>query len=378
MTIQNARLRAQHICWYIIAASALVALLSFLVPVVATVQQPFVAHLRTAIALFAALPFIGASVWLMASLGRFKPGVRKAYTMASIGMILLAAGITQLPILGLFDLWNSAWALSGAVGVIFIAGAMLTYFGMRMLTRILDLKTHVTKSWLVVMIAVVFAVLSYFVSPYLVQYDNVKDINSYLAAIGFAGVFMAATAILAYRVSSVIGASYHTAMKIFAFGNGALAFEAFHEYTQSYFMNNGTPYNDYGFYMWPFMTAAVIMVFAAKEFSLINAEADDGNHPAELDDSVYIDSVITTAALVSRPQDVDGILTGLRSITARLSADSISLTNEDKNHLVAVYRQLEDYLTHGNDPLRTFTAEQVRSRLNQEFVAVVATQTNRP
>jgi hypothetical protein len=130
--------------------------------------------------------------------------------------------------------------------------------------------------------------------------------------------------------------------------------------------------------MWPFMTAAVIMVFAAKEFSLINAEADDGNHPAELDDSVYIDSVITTAALVSRPQDVDGILTGLRSITARLSADSISLTNEDKNHLVAVYRQLEDYLTHGNDPLRTFTAEQVRSRLNQEFVAVVATQTNRP
>lgn len=368
MVPQNTKRR---VTWIILGACISLSLLSFFIPAVSTVQEPFQAHLRTSIALIAALPFMAAAVWFMASLGRFKSGVRVAYTLLGIGMILLAAGLGQLPVLGLFDLWNSAWAQSGAVGIIFIGGAILSYLGLRKFARLLHIRGRIGLVWLVLGAAITVAVLSYFLSPYLVQYDNVKDVNSYLAAIGFAAVFMTASAILTYRVTGVIGESYRHAMKILLASQWVLAFEAWHEYIQTYFMNNGTPYNDYGFYMWPFVVSAFIVVFASEAFARIGTIPGLGTQTAEFNDREYIDSIITIAALVSQPRDIDEILVGLRAITARLSPNAVTLTSDDKKQLLMVYKKLEDYLTEGQDPLRTFSRDEIRARLNEHFVAAL-------
>lgn len=371
MVPQNSRNTKRQITWIILSACVGVALLSFLVPAVSTVQQPFAAHLRTAIALLAALPFMAAAIWFMVSLGLFKSGVRFAYRMFGIGMILFAAGIAQLPILGLFDLWNTAWAQSGAVAVIFIAGAALMYVAMCKLAKLLHIRGLITSVWFVVSVAFVFAVLTYFVSPFLVQYHNVKDVESYLAAVGFAAIFMTAGPIVTSKVKRAIGESYSHAMKILLAAQWVLAFEGWHEYIQSYFMNNGTPYNDYGFYMWPFVLTAFIMLFASEAFARITVVPSLAVQTSEFNDREYIDSIITTAALASQPGDIDEILVGLRGITARLSSDTSPLTAEDKKELLEVYAKLETYLTSGRDPLRTFSRDEIRARLNEHFVAVL-------
>jgi hypothetical protein len=163
-------------------------------------------------------------------------------------------------------------------------------------------------------------------------------------------------------------------MRSLAVAFGILAFGAAHEYTQTYFMNNGTPYNDYGIYLWPFILAAFAMVRASYAFNLVTSlngqDRNASNSSAEIEDNEYIDNIVAVAALASRPEDIDEILKDLRAITARLEPGA-RLTHEDKQCLVAVYRQLETYFVNSGDPLRSFTREQVRSQLDDNFATLL-------
>lgn len=83
-----------------------------------------------------------------------------------------------------------------------------------------------------------------------------------------------------------------------------------------------------------------------------------------------LDLVTNTASLASNLTDIDPLLDPVRKITATYSPEeALSLT--DNEELFNVYLALEQYLTT-NDPIRTFTKKELRSRLNPDLASKLA------
>lgn len=363
--------RARATAVTIIALGLIVSALSFLAPVAHTVHDPFQAHLRTAIALMASVPFVGAGIWLLTSLRRFKSGLRFAYILLATGIIMLSLGLAQLPVLGLFDLWTDSWATSAGIMVLFVGGALLVYTGIHRVARLLSIKSWLISAWGPLVTGLAFGLVTYIVSPSLVR-KNVEGISTYLAAIAFVAAYLMVAAMLAYRVATTVGASYRRAMSTLALGISLAVFGTLHEYLETYIFYEGTTYVDYGYYLWPFVIMGFVMVIAAREFAVVGESSAIASDPATaLSDQEYIDNIVAAAALVSRPADIDPILADLRAITSRLDPGAVVLSADDKKRLLVVYGRLEGYLTDGKDPLRIFTTEQVREQLNPGFTALL-------
>jgi len=78
-----------------------------------------------------------------------------------------------------------------------------------------------------------------------------------------------------------------------------------------------------------------------------------------------LDMVTGVASLVSNPADIDAILDDVRSVTSRLQPGEVP-SLEDDSVLLGVYLRLEEYLTT-RDPVRTFTKEELRKRLENNM-----------
>ncbi|HSX28906.1 MAG TPA: hypothetical protein VLF60_05665 [Candidatus Saccharimonadales bacterium] len=78
-----------------------------------------------------------------------------------------------------------------------------------------------------------------------------------------------------------------------------------------------------------------------------------------------LDMVALTASLASNPTEIDPLLDKMRAITANL-APGQAPSPRDTEALLAIYLQLEQYMTT-KEPLRTFTKEELRSRLTLEL-----------
>lgn len=84
-----------------------------------------------------------------------------------------------------------------------------------------------------------------------------------------------------------------------------------------------------------------------------------------------IDLVTSTAGLASNPRAIDGTLDKVRAITARLKpGDALSAT--DEAGLFAAYLDIEQYLMT-NDPIRTFSKQELRARINPDLLAKLNT-----
>lgn len=75
-----------------------------------------------------------------------------------------------------------------------------------------------------------------------------------------------------------------------------------------------------------------------------------------------LDLATYAGSLASNPADIDPILDRVRKITTIHSVGS-DLSPEDESALLEVYLDLEKYLMT-NDPIRTFTKEELRGRLS--------------
>ena len=84
------------------------------------------------------------------------------------------------------------------------------------------------------------------------------------------------------------------------------------------------------------------------------------------DAKTVLDLVTSTAALASNPAQIDPILDNLRAITSQVTpGQAVSDSNEPK--IISIYLQLEKYLT-AQEPIRSFTKEELRSRLAPELL----------
>src|SRR5688572_4599871 len=130
--------KAKVVAVCIMLAALGVALSTFLLPVAETVDNATAAHLRTAMAALAAALTTGAAFWFLRGLTSFKAQSRHAYVLISIGLVVFSIALLQVPIIGLFDLWKSAWTTSGAAIVPFVVPLLLVYLGLRKFTKLLQ------------------------------------------------------------------------------------------------------------------------------------------------------------------------------------------------------------------------------------------------
>jgi hypothetical protein len=79
-----------------------------------------------------------------------------------------------------------------------------------------------------------------------------------------------------------------------------------------------------------------------------------------------IEVVMYLASLASRPQEIDGIMDGLRMITAKQKPGLEALSKEEQLALADVYLQLQKYLIE-KEPVRVFSKEELMAKVRAKF-----------
>jgi hypothetical protein len=360
----------------LIAVIAIVAaVLTFVIPVADGVDNPAAAHWRTAVVTVITALFVGAAIIFLIGLRGFKTELRTAYRLLAIGIILFSLSLLQMPVAGLFNLWETPWIDSGGAILPFAMATVFMYAGMRKFARLLQIRTRLNSVWVVIALVTIFMVLSGVVAHYLVQYAPLDGADAYIAVVGWTGGFAVAAALLARKITRAIGEHYHSSMRWLEIAFWSLSAAAAHEYTTTFYFNNGDAFTDYGWYVWPFVAAGILLVRASYAFLALTAQdiaVKTPAQPKEADDRDYIDSIVSVAGLASRPEEVDLILDDLRKITI-MQKPGESLSGEQERQLVNVYDRLERYLS-GRDPLRSFSKEEVRQHVTPAFRAVIGSQ----
>lgn len=363
--------RQLYLAILITILSCIFAGLSFLLPVVSSVENTFAAHSRTAFAMALGVLYTGSAIWFLGGLANFKTRLRISYILLCVGLIIFSIAMIQLPIIGLLDQWDSAWATGGGVILIFMLASVFLYLAMRQLSRLIGLRTRLNSLLAVSGATILITILFGIAGSLLVQYE-LEGVELYIAAVGWTVGFNLQAGLLALRIRKVIGESYKRALYWQAVALISMAIAAVHEAIGTALMNNEHWFQNYGVYLWPFIVAGFLFLRACYEFRSLTATAttaDSEESIAQVQDSDYIQSIMSVAALASRPEEIDVTLDDVRAITATMDGVS-KLTEEQKHKLILVYRKLEEYLT-AKDPLRTFKHEEVREYITPGFAAVL-------
>jgi hypothetical protein len=343
-------------------------ILTFFLPVSFHATRPLAVHFRAVASTTPIFFLVGAATIFLRYLKSFK-AARTAYRLLAIGVLAFSILLVQVSIWGLTDTWNSAWATSGS-GVLPLAlTAVFIYLAARKFAVALQINHILTRWWFVILLTAACSVAMGIFAHYFVRY-HIAGTDVYIGVCAWGAAYMSCATFLMYKVSRAIGASYRQAMLWLTISLGAFSMSAWHEAINTLWFNNGSTYTDYGFYLIPWTVSGLITLYASYQFRLITVVArSSGASTARATDHDYIDSIITVAGLVSRPEEVEPILDDLRLITATKQSDH-SLTNTEKQTLLTVYNRLEAYLTE-KDPLRTVTRDELLSRVTPPFRQVL-------
>lgn len=348
------------------------AALSYLLPVAPTVIDETKAQMRTAAAVVLAVLFTGAAIWYWNGLQHYKSRLRVVYILLGISMVLFSVAMLQLPIFGLFDLWKTRWATGGGAILLFILSTIPMYLSMRLLGRLAGVKSKAGSLWFVTGVTVVVAVCAAIVSPHFIRH-NMVGAPAYVATVIAASSYIFFSGIMAYRSMQALGPSYTQALKAQVFAFFFLALSALNEAVVVTFMPRTTTfYSVDGVYLWSFIIAGFLFVRACYYFHLLTEAYDiklTGDNSTVATDDDYVDSIVNVANLASRVDHIDPMLDPLRELTSS-RAPGHSLSSADKDKLLAVFRQVSDYLVT-SDPLRAFTYEQLLYHVTPAFNAVL-------
>ncbi len=355
--------------WIIILLAAVSVGIVFAIPVVETADNPTATHWRTAAGTASMVLFVGAAITFLRGLKVFKTDLRTAYRLMAYGIMAFSAALIQLVIWGMGDLWESAWAASGSGLLPYLVTAGLIYIGARKFAKLLNIKSLLRSFWLVFAVTLLVAVGMYFAAVEWVTYD-LEGTDIYIAVGAWCSSYLLVSAILAYKIYKSIGMYYQNAMRWLFIGLAALSAAAWHETINTFWFNNGDAYTDFGWYLIPWVLTGLVLVAASYQFRrLPELASGKAGSKDEASDQDYITSILAVSQLASRPQEVEVIMDGLRSVTVDLEPGK-KLTVSDKQQLVKTYRQLEAYLTN-KDPLRTFSKEEILGRVSPTFRSVV-------
>jgi hypothetical protein len=328
----------------------------------------FAVHTRAVASTVPIFLLLGAAVVFMSSLRTFKAGLRSAYRMFAIGMLIFGILLAQISIWGLFNLWDSTWATSGSALVPLALTITFLYIAARKFSRLLQIKSILNNIWAVTGLTVIVGTAMGIFAHYFIKYD-ISGSDIYVGVCAWGAVFLTCATILIYKVYHVIGASYQLAMRWLTVGLGVFAAACWHEAITTLWYNNGSRYTDYGFYLIPWSITGLVMLYAAYQFHKITAFESTATATEAITDRDYIDSVVAVARLASRPEAIDPLLDDLRIVTVSMKPQQ-SLANDDLERLMFTFQRLESYLSN-EDPLRTVSHDEIMSHVTPAFRAML-------
>ncbi|HYH75729.1 MAG TPA: hypothetical protein VD735_07280 [Candidatus Saccharimonadales bacterium] len=347
---------------------ALLALLfvgsTFFVPLPSDVVNPTAAHWRAAASTAPAVLLVGSGYIFLRGLSSFKDG-RSAYRLFAIAMLVFSLLLVQVTIWGLFDMWDTAWATSGAGLLPLAVTAVFIYLSSRAFAALLDSKSILRNSLFATLVSVAAGIAMSMLAGRVVAYD-IPGTELYIGVCALGAAFMTFATLLMYKVSRSIGASYQRAMAWLTASLAAFSIASWHESISTLWFNNGSTYTDYGYYLLPWTVAGLLTLFASYRFREITRLATGhvgASHPPTDED--YVNSILAIAALASKPENIDQMLDGLREVTA-VKRPGESFTDAEKQQLLETYHHLEVYLMH-DEPLRTITREELLGRVTPAF-----------
>jgi hypothetical protein len=313
-----------------------------------------------------------ATVWyLVSSFKGLTAGSKHAYYMIALGIILFAVTqISQVLALLLFTIYPSLLDVisSNATTATYVTLSVLStlafYMGVRKLTKLLSIKTVWLSVATVLAFGIAFAGLSLLLPRTPLDIASEETTATIVfATMAFACGINVATALGAHSIRKNIGSGYRNAMQWLGIGLWIMAATVAQEIIFKGTDLVNTAYVNYTLDLTPFLLTALALMKAGHALMTATFKRPESK-------ATYIDSVIYAAGLVSNPRTIDPILDRMRNITARLDSPSATLNPADKQELITVYRQIEDYL-ETKEPIRNISRTSLRERLPNEFQALV-------
>lgn len=337
----------KQIFWALICTSIA---LTFLITTIAAFFMPtppselFLA-VATSLFSFAAIP-----LFVMA-LKDFKHGLRRAYAVLCIGIILYGMGQLQFPLFEIID--ATAWVESGAVVLPYILSISCLFFGMRHFGKLVGLKSLWLSPWLAYGSGIAIAVLLGFA----IQSDQaiVLQLEFFLGAILFFSVM------IALRIRSMTASRYRKALTFMAASLGMLVFAALHHTFTALVLGGEHWYVTSGFTLWPSLAAAILFMQVGYSFTTIRlSESTESASASPINVITYV------ASFASNPPAIDKSLDTVRDITSISTSGDSTLSKQQEVALAGVYMELEEYLVK-HEPLQKFTQESLREMVRTRF-----------
>jgi hypothetical protein len=161
---------------------------------------------------FAFYVHIGAALLFILSLTVYKQMMRTAFSGIVLGIVLIALGMFQLPVLDALDAWNSFYTTSGFVALPFLVGGLVSYLGASTFGRLVGERTLLTNKLFALPASLLLAATSIFLPHVQTTVDELTyDISNIVVAL--TSVLLAAAAIVMFRTSRKIGAHYTAAVR---------------------------------------------------------------------------------------------------------------------------------------------------------------------
>lgn len=351
------------IFWYLIALAVSVGAIFVLPQPFYSVNDPNLAE-RTAWSIAAMVCQVGAAWYFLRNLGGFKRGLKVVYILISVGVISMGLAQLQLPLLTYFDGWRSLYARAGIILVPYLLSSIALYAAMRKFAQMMNVRHIWMNLWFLAGMSLMGISLT--VGLFL-GLDNPVFTRVYDALIGWSEVMGVATVMLAAKLRQHLAPSFRPAMNWLIISLLLMVLMGVQQSWLQHFVPGSHPYRDQGWALWPTVAAAMGFLVMGLVFREINRRLS-----AKAD---LLDVVMYTAGLVSRPQDVEGTLERLRSLTAHMALaghnlDAAQFTDEQRSGLLKVYLDLERYLVT-NERLRKLNRDGLRLTLPDSFVALL-------
>lgn len=337
----------KQLFWTVGTASVVLTLVTIAITQVVRGSVPSPLPLAVAAALFsfAAIPLF------VTALKDFKHGLRRAYTLLCVGIILYGIGQLQFPLFEIVD--GSAWVNSGAVILPYLISIGCIFMGVRRFGKLVGLKGLLLAPWAVLPLAVVVAAASGLV----VKGDQATVIQFEL----FLAVILLFSTLTVLRIRSITAERYRYSLTLLAASLGMLVFAAIHHMFTATVLGESNAYTNSALVLWPPCLSALLFMGVGYSFATIgsrDASATGNTSP--------VDVITYVASFASNPAAIDKSLDTLRGITATLGDKDASLSKQQETALATLYKDLERYLIT-NEPLQQFTKVGLREMVRTRF-----------
>lgn len=318
--------------------------------------------------LIAALLSMLAIPFFLAGLSKFKVELRKAYVILCIGIGLFGLSQLQLPVISIFNLLF--WLRSGIVALPYLVSVVCIFWGMRTLSRLLNIESR-WGSVITAIVACIVASVTFSLMPHVTVAMDEASYDISVALTVCISVFTTFAAVLAFKVRQRVGLAYINAMSWLFRALAMVAFSSWSYALTQLLFTDGDWYTDYSIAVIPFAIGAFLFVIAGYTFgSIAHIQKSSDTLPSEkaasvLTPSQELEVALYVVNLVSNPADISETLTQIRAIVARTQADHLP-SLEDQKTLHTIYGDLETYLSE-RDPLRVLTPQELRHRIANRF-----------